>query len=89
MHDIEERKTQKALLLSWFYIFVPMWMITFQESKESTVKGVLRALFEHPAVSSLGCDLILCALSFGIWTLASRSRNVADARTDEKVEKSG
>ncbi|KAK5173366.1 uncharacterized protein LTR77_002047 [Saxophila tyrrhenica] len=33
-----------------------------------TGKDVLDGLFDHPAVSSMGCDFILSAISYGLWT---------------------
>jgi hypothetical protein len=88
MGNIEGGKMQQILLCSYMYIYIPRWGHAFSRS-ELPVREVLNALFEHPAVSSLGYDLILCALSFGIWTLTSRNRNLADATADDKVEQSG
>ena len=84
---IEGGKMQGMLLKSYIYIYLPWCGHAFWRS-EFTMQGVLGALFEHPAVSSLGCDMILCALSFSIWTLTSRNRNMylADATADDKVK---
>ena len=87
---IEGGKMQEMLLKSCIYIYLPWWGHAFWRS-EFTMQGVLGALFEHPAVSSLGCDLILCALSFGTWTLTSRNRKryFAEATADDKVKYGG
>jgi hypothetical protein len=33
------------------------------------VKDIIHVLYEHPAVSSVGWDVIFCWTSFGLWTL--------------------
>jgi hypothetical protein len=90
--NIEAGKMQHILLSSYPHIYLSWWghiLLGSELTLREIFDEVLRALFEHPAVSSLGCDLILCALSFGIWILTSRNRNLADATVDEKVEQSG
>lgn len=36
-----------------------------------TPAGIARALFSHPAVSSLGCDFIISAISYLCWRSVS------------------
>ena len=88
---IEAGKMQEILLSSYPYVYL-IWVGRVLSGSELTLREiydeVLRALFEHPAVSSLGRDLILCGLSFGIWTLTSRNRSLAETAVDEKVEHS-
>lgn len=40
---------------------------------EETPTGIARALFSHPAVSSLGCDFILSSISYICWRSISNS----------------
>lgn len=46
-------------------------VITTQNAfnSEQGLYGIVDALYEHPAVSSVGWDVILCWLSFGLWVL--------------------
>ena len=37
-----------------------------------SIKEIVKALFSHPAVSSLGCDFVICLVSFALWTSSSR-----------------
>ena len=39
---------------------------------ERSPVGVAKALFEHPAVSSLGCDVILSLISYLCWITVAR-----------------
>ncbi|KAF2812590.1 uncharacterized protein BDZ99DRAFT_461249 [Mytilinidion resinicola] len=45
--------------------------------------GVLTALYEHPAVSSVGWDVILCWISWGFWTLVQQF-GASDVRREGK-----
>lgn len=55
------------------------WRVYVVFQSHASGQDVLNGLFSHPAVSSLGCDLILSAFSYGLWTYRSYSR--AQART--------
>jgi hypothetical protein len=38
-------------------------------SGRMSMKSLADALYSHPAVSALGCDFVLCLVSYCIWTL--------------------
>ena len=63
------------------------WVYVFSRDK-LTLQTIWQSLFEHPAVSSLGCDLIICILSFAVWTWRSRSRDQTGSKKDTSVKAS-
>ena len=62
-----------------------LWNLNFG-AVDLLVQVARQALFEHPAVSSLGCDLIISVLSFGAWSLTSKPTQSTDKGGDSKVE---
>lgn len=61
-------------LLATLCIFAQGSLTVLEESPEA----IGRALFSHPAVSSLGCDFILSCISFVCWRFTRRSENAAE-----------
>lgn len=63
------------------------WLYTFPKD-ELTLQQMLQSVFEHPAVSSLGCDFIICILSFAAWTWRYSCREGLSGRADTEVKSS-
>jgi hypothetical protein len=63
------------------------WVYVFSRDK-LTLQTIWQSLFEHPAVSALGCDLILCILSFAAWTLRTRIGNEIAGKRDASAKAS-
>ena len=61
------------------------WVYVFTRDK-LTPQTIWQSLFEHPAVSTLGCDLIICMVSFAAWTWRTRSGNNTTSKKDASVK---
>jgi hypothetical protein len=49
--------------------------------------GIFEALYEHPAVSSVGWDVILCAVSWCMWALTKRwEMAVSEAKRGAEIK---
>ena len=48
-----------------------------------TIGGIGKELFSHPAVSALGCDLIISVVSFSVW-IGTQSGISSAAKTSKK-----
>ena len=49
-----------------------LWQAYVPIQDGPSLGGIVGDLFIHPAVSALCCDLIICVLSFTLWTLRHR-----------------
>ena len=70
-----ERRVQTPIAAS--ALLLTLWQVYVVNQDQPSVKIVVGALFGHPAVSSLGCDFVICLLSFTLWTLRNKFAPIA------------
>lgn len=87
MQDILKLNASQAvgIMFGRLGLISSLWNFNFSGFALS-VQIARQALFEHPAVSSLGCDFIISVLSFGIWKVTSRTRQATNAAGETKIE---
>ncbi|KAF2204506.1 hypothetical protein GQ43DRAFT_364396 [Delitschia confertaspora ATCC 74209] len=62
-------------------------LMTFRGVTEVGFSGIMAALHEHPAVSSVGWDVIFCWVSWGCWTLIHRGERIANGGNTKETSK--
>ena len=64
-YEVGARNTQ--VLIAAFALLPTVWQVSKLVQDHSSLKGIIEALFSHPAVSALGYDLVLCLVSLILW----------------------
>jgi hypothetical protein len=64
-----EREKEKMYTTIIVASLILQIFVTYSAVKESGFGGIKKALYEHPAASSVGWDVICCWVSWGIWGL--------------------
>ncbi|KAH9827199.1 hypothetical protein Tdes44962_MAKER03009 [Teratosphaeria destructans] len=57
-----------------------MSLSLYQTFGRYPVSSVMMAVFEHPAVSALGCDSVIAAVSLGLWKLVWQEGEIAGSQ---------
>ena len=78
-HDSSLRAPAIVLILLF-----PLIQISNNIYREQSWAAIRQALFEHPAISSLGCDMIISLISAAIWSTGLRETNPAEHSTQKK-----